>query len=469
MPINTNIRLPVGGGEIGTGIAQGVQLAGESIYQSLEREKDRALKREQMFYSAVTDIDPMTAILDRNKNIYQQLSEEHQNFLAEMTKRKKGRFTSSDILEAVTIKNRINNKISQIKKEEESIAKQMAEFQKDQSNKAVYDPAEFNNGLNAYINEGEVRSLLVPKALDPVVWADNIKSAQKPTRLDKETGGQIVSTFQFSTPEERAVYYMNEVNRNPRFVSGLNKTFLGEWEHPLAPKEEDRQKYLEMAGQLQQDGRSISGNPQTDAAILWGGDNVANRIMPDVTEKRPKKGTGKDKTVEQRDWFWKFGTTPVTYKGPIEFYEQGKNELKKESLRTSSMTTLTDGENIGREKGKLYWIAITPDDETTYQKFVELGQKYGDDIPIEEWDKTMMSGKIKTIHIPFQQMSDEMLRGRTFKDLDVYLQQFNDQQMITPKAQSKAGPQTLIEKLSRPFMKQKNEDRKQDFRSKYNY
>lgn len=317
-------RLPpvnYGGGELGAGIASGIQSIGKGIAYGIEKRGDEQEKRKKLFYDTITDVDTYSAVFDRNRKTYNDLAMEFDEVTQKISERKKANITSQDVLEVMTIKGRINNKIAQMKQEEAFITKQREVIFKD--SKGIWDREEFEKGLQEYNQGGELKNLLVQAERDAESHYSKLKIWDTPNDdYEIEKDGKYINVKSWGDMPTREGRVMND------FITqeGLRRNMVRRYNEL---DEEQKQSYIKQATQQIDAGKNLimpDKKPQSpeekesmiksQAAMLYNVDTLPKYIQPPIypstLDKRKDKGV---EVIEELGGSYQMYDNPVKLTG----------------------------------------------------------------------------------------------------------------------------------------------------------
>jgi hypothetical protein len=305
----TQIRpINLGGGEIGTGIAMGLQEAGNSLFQLLEQKKQRQYEREQtLLRIAEKGLTPMDAMYNSNSLISNKIKSSFIDFIKQKVVDKKG-IDNDTVMQVLTAKNLLNSTINKIKQTEEYIAKQTDLITK---NPDKYQRDKYDESLNQYltkISKGDIVTMeelprfIWPKEKHPKSWSSSqIIVKGKPTQTDVPIDSQKIKRISTWTDDNTRIGKWTEgygsdeglqLGTKELFYNGNNSV------DPDAPTEEERKEYIKKATEIQNDPKSpkLFGSVELNAPYLYGVDKFAENIQPDKEDiiikwkkEKPKK------------------------------------------------------------------------------------------------------------------------------------------------------------------------------------
>jgi hypothetical protein len=417
----TQIRpINLGGGEIGTGIAMGLQQASNSLFQLLEQKKQRQYEREQtLLRIAEKGLTPMDAMYNSNSLISNKIKNSFIDFIKQKVVDKKG-IDNDTVMQVLTAKNLLNSTINKIKQTEEYIAKQTDLITK---NPDKYQRDKYDESLNQYltkISKGDIVTMeelprfIWPKEKNPTSWASSqIIVKGKPTQTDVPIDSQKIKRISTWTDDNTRIGKWTEgygsdeglqLGTKELFYNGNNSV------DPDAPTEEERKEYIKKAIEIQNDPKSpkLFGSVELNAPYLYGVDKFAKNIQPDKEDIiiKWKKDTGSEKSkikvIPENNDIWQFYNKPVKLTG----YEGNKVTNVVELLYGQPKPELSPG---------LYFkVYKTTGDEPIPNK------KEGENMTMQDLQSLFGGSNYETDYIPYEDIANMVEKQYKFENLDKF-------------------------------------------------
>ena len=296
-----------GGGEITSALARSISDTGSAIFGAIkERREDQELKKAKIA-EIQSNVDPVTEMIEWNKERYSEYFNAFNTEVEKIVTDKGKNLSYEDIIKVNSLANKTKSHFNQLKEAEGTVLKNIDAYNRD---KGKYDQDVFNSAIEEYKKTGKLSDeqgnplkFLEEAAIDVDQYVVNATIRKTPfSKVTDETDTKKVETAIYATDEERQGRFTNDFMTSLGLRKGTVKKFSS-----LTTEEQER--YNKLAEEVSKGGYS-TGDKTTDAALLWGIDNVAKKIQPNTTNVDNNYKTPKETKTNEKAKQWSKQSTP---------------------------------------------------------------------------------------------------------------------------------------------------------------